>query len=432
MNRKHKNLPPLSSVIDCWRSRDEFFFLRLFLDSQNCSVREGVDVRTPNSLVYKAVQKSAVAISLAFSLCILLIKCMLAPKNRILLFNHSERTRRNGNKLIPLYIPEEFQSKDVIVVEDALVDVSYKLDVLCLNGVCLTRLAEALGSIAVRFMKRPDIIDSKNIITFYIKRCFWTVFLQLLNPSCIRMFVWYGKEALLSAAKSLGMETADIQHGVIYKSHPFYKVKGRGIPLLSEVLLPDRVMVYGEYWKIILIESGWSPERVDVLGYFLNVKNGPPFYCSRPYILYSSQPTANGFIAGHVKSILPWLRSRGVNVVIALHPSEGPEGYSDVVSSVVTLVKGQSYPLLAGCVSHVSFASTLLWESIIFNKPSYLLNYGVQATDLLSDFLRFGFGRRLALGEFPEPFQLPEQMDRNFFFAEKIDRSFITRQCKDN
>ena len=137
--------------------------------------------------------------------------------------------------------------------------------------------------------------------------------------------------------------------------------------------------------------------------------------------MYTSQPPKISLIREHIRSIAPIVSERGWKIVIALHPLDEASSYDDLLSGVVHRVAADSYDLLRDCAVHVSVSSTLMWEAMIFDKSTYALDYGNHEVDLLTDFVDFGFGRPLAMGEFPEPFPLPTQPRREYFFSPEID-----------
>jgi hypothetical protein len=119
---------------------------------------------------------------------------------------------------------------------------------------------------------------------------------------------------------------------------------------------------------------------------------------------------------------------RGWQIIIALHPSDSPNAYHDIRAMPgVSIGMIDSYDLLRHCHVHISVSSTLLWESMLFNKSSYVLNFGVEAQDLLNDFVELGFGRPLAQDAFPEPFQMPLSPLPDYFFQGKVAFPFLSQ-----
>lgn len=420
-------LPPLRDVISDWHERGEFYFYKRFLDEMRTSIvkspldQAAINPRTSYLSIW--LEKFNVFMQLG----LLLIRCVLAPKGKTLVFNHSARQRRTGDSAPrSLYLSKVFDYKHLIVFEDSNVKIEYPQPAMRMNSMCVNRCAEICAAIYVRLYKWKYSTSDRDIVNFYSKKLFWEFVFKILKPNAIRLFVWYGKEAVISAAKSLGIETADVQHGIIYPSHPLYNL----IPSVkvdrSHTLLPAKCLVYGEYWKKLLLKAGWEDQRVDILGYFLDINSYQKIKDQRPYILYTSQPHTNVVIIKHIQSILPEIKKRKMRVVIALHPSENNKGYSTITSKWIEIATIDTYDLIQNCAAHISISSTLLWEAMIFAKSSYVLEAGKDAKELLTDLISFGFGRKINEKEFPEPFILPKNPSIHYFFQlQNINRHLL-------
>lgn len=421
------SFPRLSELFDTWRVQPRFFYLSKFLDGSRLAAKASQGI-APQSL--NTQRKGFRALWILYErLCALagfialISRVLLVPKGFTVVFNHTSRVRRLGTSAQPLYLSQVFDLEKAIVFEDAIPAFKYPSKVHQFQSGYVTRASQIAGGIACYAYMRHRLAD-RDIATFVIARTFWILIFRVLRPSRIHLFVWYGKEAVIAAAKSLNIDVADVQHGVIYESHPFYNISN--VDVGSEYLLPNKCLVYGEYWRSLLIRAGWQSSQVQVIGYFLDVAIKNDEELPKPYILYTSQPHTSGAIVNHIRSILSEVQARNFRVVIACHPSE-PEGlYSGIFDeSVKILRKWDSYDLLHNCTAHVSVSSTLLWEAMVFGKPSYVLEYGREAVDLLSDLLFFGYGKNLDIAEFPSSFPLPTNPPIEYFFSQTIDKSIM-------
>lgn len=417
--RSSRTLPSLREAIENWRDTDQFFFLRKYLDDMReaAASRGAQPAQRRSSLLSRFVQVGEVLLRF----CVFWLSCANAPRGRTLVFNHTARHRRSTHENYPLYLDERFDAKALLVVDDASNNLKYSHGVRTLDAATLNRVSSILAAIVVRLYRRHPTTADRDITEFYLKRTFWLGIFRLLRPASIRVFVWYGKEAIISAAKSLAIDVADTQHGIIYRTHPFYGISNVYNNERAKCLLPESVLVYGQYWKDLLVGCGWSDAQVKVIGYFLDNKRYQSRTIEAPYILYTSQPPKISLIREHIRSIAPIVSERGWKIVIALHPLDEASSYDDLLSGVVHLVAADSYDLLRDCAVHVSVSSTLMWEAMLFDKSTYALDYGNHEVDLLTDFVDFGFGRPLAMGQFPEPFSLPTHPRREYFFSPEID-----------
>lgn len=411
---------PFSRLIMSWRSCGELFLYAKMLDESRkpfVPERRGSSEKrsiTPIQIFARLIQKLSDVLYF-FVLC---FRCWLAPKNRIAIFNHTSRRRLGeaGNR--PFYLPvQNFSLEKEVIFEDRLSGFSYPAGSVQFSSLALdsfTGLIVRISAIYSRLFHGAVDID---ILSFLIKRALWKLVLRMLKPARVQVLVWYGKEALIAACKELGIAVWDMQHGIIYPEHPIYNLMRAHDVLGSDYLRPDKCLVYGEYWKTLLLQSGWSESEVLVAGYFPDADVGYADVSEMPYVLYTSQPHSNMIISEHINSISDELKAKGWQAVIALHPSESGEGYEEIISENVRITKFDSYDLLRNCVAHISYSSTLLWEAMLFEKPSFILKYGNEAVGLLSDLVKFGYGRPLATGEFPAKFELPETPPRDYFFA---------------
>jgi len=95
-------------------------------------------------------------------------------------------------------------------------------------------------------------------------------YLKKIKPKAIIQVYETGTyaKAFEVAAKKLGIKTLAIQHGLIPTDFPEYickEIKNEKFPLGN--FIPDKTLVYGEYYKKILTEIGTYPkEKVQVIG----------------------------------------------------------------------------------------------------------------------------------------------------------------------
>lgn len=420
-------LSSLRKLLDNWEDLDQFFYLKRFLVETRQPTEDEVNLfrKKITSNWISWVFKLSERIQMLIEFLLLLWRCLITAKGKAIIFNHSRRVRKTSNGSRPLYLSPLLGLSQEVVFEDAEVTFKYQNSIRQFNSRSVIRFSQLISALFIRLYGRRSIAD-RDIATFIVGRSCWRLIFRFLRPSCIRLIVWYGKEAVVAAAKSLNIEVVDIQHGILYKSHPFYDVRQTNQSAGYGYLLPDQCYVYGEYWRSLLIESGWHPERVKVVGYYLDTLPTKPSFSKRPYILYTSQPQRSEVIINHIQSIRSELKRRGMIAVIARHPAEPRYLYEGIVDDVVqSNEESDSYDLLRYCEVHLSVSSTLLWEAVVFGKSSYVLDYGREPKDMLVDFLNYGFGRCIKEGEFPVPFPLPEYESIDYFFSTKVNSKLI-------
>lgn len=415
-----REIVPLRRLISSWQERPEYGFLRnYFIESQGlgASVAPTRKVVPPQRSRLKVAFDSLTAI---FGFAAFLAKALLVPRGKVLIFNHSARVRKAETGRRPLYLSPLLDLSQAVIFEDNMRPLDYDAKVHRLDAHRVERFSDITSNIMARIYGARQDLSARYFLRFVVKRFLWRMIFTILAPSAVRLFVWYGKEAVVAAAKDLGVPVSDMQHGIIYSSHALYRLP----PSMSEesgYLLPDICHIYGEYWRKALIDAGWPDGKIRVAGYFLDVAPAKHVPIEQPFILYTSQLHSSERITKHIRSILTECKIRGWQIAIAPHPSEPPGSYDDIVSDNVLIIEADSYDLLRRCEAHVSVSSTLLWEAMLFQKSSYVLRDIPGSQDLLQDLIDLGFGKFVDDGTFPEPFALPAEPSRDFFFRREID-----------
>jgi hypothetical protein len=412
-----KSLPRLGLAVRSWRNLDVFYYLHISHPANTNLDRLPNAARATSSRPWLA--RTLEGVSAVLALVEHFWHCFWLPRGRDLIFNHSARIRRNApTNLQALYLAKLDGIETCVISEDHSTVPAAALSPYLIQGFAVDRAAELFGGmlhVSRQLLRRPS---DRIVCNFYLGRALWRLTFLIVRPRRLLMLVWYTKLAVIAAAHEIGVACSDLQHGVIYQDHPFYRPPPSSPGLF---LSPDRFLVYGEYWKEKLTSVGWAPSRLGVIGYFLQIDSTSSSAVSEPYVLYTSQPLAVERIKAHIRSISAELASSGRRIVIAPHPMDAPHAFDDVVSDAVRVVSADSYDLLRNCEVHVSLSSTLLWEAILFGKSSYTLTDPQQAVDTISDLVRFGFARYIKDREWPRPFELPRAPSGDYVFRTFVE-----------
>ncbi|OQX75606.1 MAG: hypothetical protein B6D64_11370 [Bacteroidetes bacterium 4484_276] len=199
-------------------------------------------------------------------------------------------------------------------------------------------------------------------------------------------------KSVLDAAKSNRVKTVGIQHGTIHALHPAYVFTGED---RERGIMPDYMLVWGDYWKKLLEEKGnYDPQslvttgqvRTDIIPVLLNSKIGIPEIeeSDKKIVLYASQfqrdpelrKRAAYDIFNSVKNFPGWL------LVIKLHPSELNEfGYYHAIAKETGCTNYQIhywtdlYLLLSKSDVVTTCFSTVGTETIYFEKPLVIIDH---------------------------------------------------------
>ena len=200
---------------------------------------------------------------------------------------------------------------------------------------------------------------------------------------CLLLFCHYEPLRMLvaSIAKSLGIYTVEVQHGSMGRYHVGYNFHFKD----RLDTLPDEIFTFGRYWNettriagngVRLTPTGmpYVEERMRRLS--------PPDEHDKTRVLMVSQATIGGQLGEMALGLRRLLDPEQYEIVYKLHPREFdswrltyPEGFP---APGIRVEKATDlYDLLNETDIHVGVYSTVVIESLLFNKPLILVeSYG--------------------------------------------------------
>lgn len=243
----------------------------------------------------------------------------------------------------------------------------------CINRVSV-RLSSELGC---EVSLEP--ILSRSIGKFKLYTAFYRWLFNSIKPKKLTVVIGYACGDAIFAAKQLGIETAEIQHGTFSAYHLGYSYPACGT---SVELFPDKLMVWGEYWK----EAADLPipeSNVTQLGfdYYLNKISKLPAVAKRSdYIVVISQGALGDKVAACVYDYFRNLY--GYKIFYKLHPSEylrwrtypQLEALSQRDDFEVVTDQYDLYALLNEASMQVGVFSTALYEGLALGCKTALLD----------------------------------------------------------
>ena len=151
--------------------------------------------------------------------------------------------------------------------------VSYRLIVVINRGILTVR----------KILRRRYIIVNKRILdmieadyglnvdaaarieVYEATRKAFTCLFRLIRPNALLLTCYYGRQAEVKAAKSLGIKVIEVQHGVIGKEHPAYNVYCD----IDRSCFPDYLLVFGKQELATFDNSRFiDPANVHPVGSF--------------------------------------------------------------------------------------------------------------------------------------------------------------------
>lgn len=259
--------------------------------------------------------------------------------------------------------------------------------------------------------------DYKKYVDLFKKR----------NVKMIFVVVAYENQAVVAAAKDLGIKIIELQHGTISDYHLGYSYPPK-TRLGGEIkYFPDKILTFGDYW---INEESCPISKNDIVPigfpYFeVQSKDYMDLPSDEHQILFISQ----GVIGKYLSKLAYQLadRLKDFRIIYKLHPGEyenWKQNYPDLVSAnqlnnfeVIDNSSVPLYKLFAESNYQVGAFSTAIYEGLMFNCKTFILN--VPGVEYLEDLIKKGYVFKIEdiddLINNLEEFK-PVDYDKNFFF----------------
>lgn len=221
----------------------------------------------------------------------------------------------------------------------------------------------------------------ENSITHFIHRFnYHKKLFQKRKPKRVYVVVSYGKIPIIAAAKELGIEVIEFQHGVITDYHFAYNFSN---PYKKLRYFPDELWTFGEYWgktKGFPIQS-----KIQVYGFpYLNfqLKKYKNILKKKNQVLFLSQGTIGKELSKYAKKLAELMP--GYNIIYKLHPGEydrWKNEYPDLVEAtnlknfiVVDNNENNLYSYFSESEYQVGVYSTAIFEGLTLNCKTILVD----------------------------------------------------------
>jgi len=225
---------------------------------------------------------------------------------------------------------------------------------------------------------------AQMLLRFYwLKRLYFWL-LRRIQPEYLLLITSYGDHALVAAAKELGIQVIEFQHGFVDRHHAGYSWSPYALPYKVNMPLPDRFFLYGEYWKQELIANGfWGEElrpvgslRMDQYRKISATSSG-----GKCIIVLTTQYTDTAKLVAFMSDFLKMAEGQlELHLFIKLHPGEqSKSAYEAAFKSDkrVSILLGRESPstfeLFTQAHFHVSIASTCHYEALALGVPTAIL-----------------------------------------------------------
>lgn len=243
---------------------------------------------------------------------------------------------------------------------------------------CINRVSVRLSSELGREVSLEPIL-SRSIGKFKLYTAFYRWLFNSIKPKKLTVVIGYACGDAIFAAKQLGIETAEIQHGTFSAYHLGYSYPGR----TAEIeLFPASMMIWGAYWAR-LAQMPIAEESCSVIGFdFFKRKLAalPSVNKHNAELVVISQGALGDKIASCIYEYCAELQ--GYKLFYKLHPSEYERWreypYLEELarSGVIEIVTDQYdlYTLLRQVGVQVGVFSTALYEGLALGCQTILLD----------------------------------------------------------
>jgi len=234
---------------------------------------------------------------------------------------------------------------------------------------------------------------------------------QLFKGKGIKKLIFichYHNEGLLAAAKVLGIFTIELQHGLIASNDLYYVYHEQFAGSVQKAFFPDRLLVYGPYWKGIL-EKGceFRPKQILIGGdYLFRLKNtAHSSYEKENVILVCAQKTLHDDYVGYGRILAEQMKSHPEwRVIVKLHPLERNKEEYEILKTLGFEIVDLEWPLdalLQRCKIQISIYSTTFFDAVGYDVVNFSLQQYGASSDYAADMVTEGVALPLSIEEHP-------------------------------
>lgn len=192
-------------------------------------------------------------------------------------------------------------------------------------------ILEDLNFVAKNFKKgkhytaqEKEYILSSMHVFFHAFRKYYSL-LKKQNIKNLFFIAHYHNEGVVAACKKLGIKCIELQHGLINKKDLYYVYSNVFTEALQNALMPDKILLYGPYWKNVLDQGNeWNQEAKVVAGNYLAHEFKPPNLANKEnLILVASQKGMDDKFIPYIQSLKSTLKGHpDWKIIVKLHPLE--------------------------------------------------------------------------------------------------------------
>ena len=222
----------------------------------------------------------------------------------------------------------------------------------------------------------------RKLYEFYYSRYFYRFMFKKLG---IKRFLFVNQpNSMIAAAKELGIETIEFQHGLTDRYEPMVSWSGYAKKYKKFMAIPDKILLYGTYFVDELKKTGFWNQELIAVGNQQIEKNRKKINqvkgADDPIkIFLATQGFNTENLITFMKNFMNTIKQK-VELIIKLHPQydtsskfwiENFTSYDNVL-----IIDDNNIPtlhLINECDLHLSIWSTTHYEAIGLGKPTVVL-----------------------------------------------------------
>lgn len=216
-----------------------------------------------------------------------------------------------------------------------------------------------------------------RLADYFVQYWYYHIMLRILKPASLLFYrSSYGSEGLIAAARALNIKIYEYQHGQLYKEHYGYNFCRSLRGIKNKMILPDKLLLYGEYWKEVLKEEGFFDEHDMVVCGHPTLANAAKINLSmnsEPVAVFSSPYAAEKLIKFIDHYINNSDYAHDYEWLIKCHPRENKQLWQELVDKrqQVHISSESTYDLLNSVKIVLSASPSILYESSYFGNSVY-------------------------------------------------------------
>lgn len=231
-------------------------------------------------------------------------------------------------------------------------------------------------------------------------------FFRSQTLSHLIMTTHYHNEGLIAAAKACGIRVIELQHGLISPLDVYFNYPESLRPFSERALFADDIVVFGNYWKDVLLQGSEYPEeRIHVAGDYslTSLKNGESVsstFSKQNVLLVCAQKNLSGDYLSYLDFLLEKVAPEHPEweFWVKLHPLEKEVdrymAYQDKKQCRVIGKEGDLNELLEVAKIQVTIYSTTLYDAL----GKGVVNFALQDYGKFADYAASMVDTGVALG----------------------------------